>query len=492
MGGTGVLIERWSNSDILTIIDVWARQPVGACRMDQATHTILRFDRFALDVTRGCLRENGHDIELRPKAFEVLRYLTENSGRLISKNELFEVVWPRVTVSDDSLVQCIRELREKLRDTDHRLIKTVPRRGYLLDAAVTSDPQAPVVAAMTPQVDPAGERRRVLRLRLPYVVAIIAALVIGILGIAIYWLDQWFGPEDPPAPASQGISAETARSPVAFRDCPTCPEMIALPAGEFMMGSPTSERGRSNVEGTPRAVTIRKPFALGRFEVTVEQFSTFVSETGLAVGNTCRLIAKVDGDAVGWSEPKATFLQPSYDASPTHPVGCISWHQAQAYVAWLRRRTGKPYRLPTEAEWEFAARAGTSTAFNFGDDDTQLCAHARFADLGTPFAWRASCRNETAAYGPFPVGTLPPNRWGLFDTHGNVWEWVEDCWTSNAAEMPTDGSAFTRTGGCEVGIVRGGSWASGPTRLRSAMRLPQMILRHDENMGFRVALSLND
>ncbi len=457
--------------------------------MDQVTHTILRFDRFALDVTRGCLRENGQDIELRPKTFEVLRYLTENSGRLISKQELFEIVWPRVTVSDDSLVQCIRELREKLGDTEHRLIKTVPRRGYLLDAAVMSDPEAPVVAAAKLLSDPAEGGRRI---RLPYVVAVAAALVIGILGIAIYWLDQWFGPDDAPVQASRTANAEAANPPVAFRDCPVCPEMIALPAGEFMMGSPTNERGRNNVEGAPRPVTIRKPFALGRVEVTIEQFSTFVSETGLAVGNTCRLIAKIDGDAVGWSEPKATFMQPSYEVSPTHPVGCINWHQAQAYVAWLRRRTGKPYRLPTEAEWEFAARAGTTTAYNFGDDDTQLCAYARFADLGTPFAWRAGCRNETATYGPFPVGTLTPNRWGLFDMHGNIWEWVEDCWTSNAAEIPTDGSAFARAGGCEVGIVRGGSWASGPTRLRSAMRLPQMILRHDENMGFRVALSLGD
>lgn len=460
--------------------------------MDQVAHTILRFDRFALDVTRGALRENEQDIGLRPKAFEVLRYLTENAGRLISKHELFDAVWPRVTVSDDSLVQCIRELREKLGDTDHRLIKTVPRRGYLLDAVVTSDPEVPVAAAMMPQAAPAEPQRFVSRIRLPYVVAALAALVIAVLGIGVYLLDQWFGADDPPVEASRSTSAATAHTPVAFRDCPMCPEMITLPAGEFMMGSPTSERGRSNVEGTPRAVTIRRPFALGRFEVTVEQFSAFVSETGLTVGNTCRLIAKIDGDAVGWSEPKASFQQPSYDASPAHPVGCINWHQAQAYVAWLRRRTGKPYRLPTEAEWEYGARAGTSTAFNFGDDDTQLCAHARFADLGTPFAWRASCRSETAPWGPLPIGTLPPNRWGLFDMHGNVWEWVEDCWTSNATEMPVDGSAFARPGGCEVGVVRGGSWASGPTRLRSAMRLPQMILRHDENMGFRVALSLND
>lgn len=460
--------------------------------MDQVSHTILRFDRFALDVTRGCLREDGRDIELRPKAFEVLRYLTENSGRLMSKQELFEVVWPRVTVSDDSLVQCIRELREKLGDTEHRLIKTVPRRGYLLDAIVTSDPDAPVAVSALAQADTGARAQGIQRIGLPYVVTVTAALVIGVLGVAVYWLDPRSGSDDPLVRARGAPNAEVSHVPTTFRDCPLCPEMIALPAGVFTMGSPAGERGRNNVEGAPRPVMIRKPFALGRVEITVEQFSTFVSETGLSVGNTCRLIAKVDGDTVGWSEPKASFMQPGYDVSPVHPVGCISWHQAQAYVAWLRRRTGKPYRLPTEAEWEYAARAGTTTAFSFGDDETQLCTYARFADLGTPFAWRAGCRNETAGYGPFPVGTLTPNPWGLFDMHGNVWEWVEDCWTPNAAEIPTDGTAFTRTGGCEAGVVRGGSWASGATRLRSAMRLPQTVGRHDENMGFRVALSLND
>jgi formylglycine-generating enzyme required for sulfatase activity len=460
--------------------------------MDQMAHTILRFDRFTLDVTRGCLQDSEQDISLRPKAFEVLRYLTENAGRLISKQELFDAVWPRVTVSDDSLVQCIRELREKLGDTDHRLIKTVPRRGYLLDASVSSDLAMPAVAAAKLQADVSEQTPRPARVRMPYVVSIVAALVIGTLGIATYWLSEWFGSDEQPVEASSSASAETVHAPVTFRDCPGCPEMIALPAGNFTMGSPADERGRSNVEGAPRAVTIRKPFALGRFEVTVGEFSAFVEETGMAVGNACRLIEKIDGDAVGWSEPKASFMQPSYDASAAHPAGCISWHDAQAYVAWLRRRTGKPYRLPTEAEWEYAARAATAKTFSFGDDETQLCTHARFADLNTPFAWRASCRSETATYGPRPVGSFSANAWGLFDIHGNVWEWVEDCWTPIAAEIPTDGSAFTRAGGCEVGVLRGGSWASGPTRLRSAARLPQRVGRRDENMGFRVALSLND
>jgi hypothetical protein len=105
-------------------------------------------------------------------------------------------------------------------------------------------------------------------------------------------------------------------------------------------------------------------------------------------------------------------------------VVCISWHEAQAYTAWLRRRTGKQYRLPTEAEWEYAARADTQTSYSFGNDETELCTSARFADLGSRFGWRGGCRSDTATYGPIPVGKLRPNPWGIFDMHGNAWEWV--------------------------------------------------------------------
>jgi formylglycine-generating enzyme required for sulfatase activity len=152
--------------------------------------------------------------------------------------------------------------------------------------------------------------------------------------------------------------------------------------------------------------------------------------------------------------------------------------EAQAYVAWLRRRTGKPYRFPTEAEWEYAARAGTRTAYSFGNDENALCAYAR--------------RSDTVTYGPLPVGSLKPNPWGLFDMHGNAWEWVEDCWTPNPLEIPTDGSAFSHPGSCEIGVVRGGSFAAGSRRVRSAIRTPVNTATQAYNNGFRVALSLGD
>jgi Sulfatase-modifying factor enzyme 1 len=115
---------------------------------------------------------------------------------------------------------------------------------------------------------------------------------------------------------------------------------------------------------------------------------------------------------------RAPEVHPGFDTTGSHPVVCISWHEAQAYTAWLRRRTGKQYQLPTEAEWEYAARADTQTSYSFGNDETELCTSARFADLGSRFGWRGGCRSDTATYGPIPVGKLRPNPWGIFGMHG--------------------------------------------------------------------------
>jgi formylglycine-generating enzyme required for sulfatase activity len=210
------------------------------------------------------------------------------------------------------------------------------------------------------------------------------------------------------------------------------------------------------------------------------------------VGNFCKFIVAFDRTPIIWGPPEASFREPGFDVMGSQPVVCVSWHEAQAYVAWLRRRTGKPYRLPTEAEWEYAARAGTRTAYSFGNEENALCAYARFADLGSQFGWRDGCRSDMVTYGPLPVGSLKSNPWGLFDMHGNAWEWVEDCWTPNPQEIPTDGSAFSHPGNCEIGVVRGGSFAAGSRRVRSAIRTPVNTATQAYNNGFRVALSLGD
>jgi formylglycine-generating enzyme required for sulfatase activity len=464
--------------------------------MHEAVHRILRFDRFALDVTRGCLRCGEEEVALRPKAFEMLRYLAENSGRLVSKQELYQAVWPDVTVSDDSITQCIRELRDKLGDNDHSLIKTVSRRGYLLNAVVTADiPDQVAVKQGAGARQQVGVLQRVVMAlkasQLGVRLAVIAGAGLLFGSFAIHRI-AWRSSVTDVGHLSIAAHGGAVSVPPGFRDCADCPEMVPLASGEFMMGSPTDELGHLEVEGVPRRVIIPKSFAIGKFEVTVDQFSAFVADTGMTAGNLCRQIAAFSRSPVVWGPPEASFRNPGFEVMGSQPVVCVSWHDAQAYVAWLRRRTGKPYRLPTEAEWEYAARAGTNTSYSFGDDVTELCGYARFADLSSRYTWHDACRSDTTTYGPLPVGSLKPNPWGLFDMHGNAWEWVEDCWTSTAAEIPTDGSAFVRPGNCEMGVVRGGSFAAGSRRVRSAVRQPVPIATHNFNDGFRVALPLSD
>jgi formylglycine-generating enzyme required for sulfatase activity len=276
----------------------------------------------------------------------------------------------------------------------------------------------------------------------------------------------------------------------SFKDCSLCPDMIVLPTGEFMMGSPAGENGHTDMEGLPRRLTMSKRIAIGKLEVTVEQVSAFMADTGMNVGGSCQPIIDPSRRVPTWGQPSVSMLSPGYDVTQSHPAVCISWHEAQSYVAWLQRRSGKPYRLPTEAEWEYAARAGTTTRYSFGDDETSLCGYARFADLGSQFGWGDGCRSNVVSYGTTPVGALKPNPWGIFDMHGNAWEWVEDCWTPNPEEMSSDGSAFSRPGSCEIGVIRGGSFAAGSRRVRSAIRHPVRTTKHLYNIGLRVALSL--
>src|SRR5215475_4503208 len=276
--------------------------------MDHIVHRVLRFDRFALDLARGCLRAGDQEIDVRPKTFEVLRYLAENARRLVSKQELFEALWPNVSVGDDSLVQCIHELRQKLGDDGRRLIKTVSRRGYLLDATVSlqapqsvSNGSAPVptdgLAKPATRLD---VLHRALRGTIPAHKshmwgAATAGLVCVALGI-IYLIGAPLLITNPRhVSVAKNIAAEQYLRPT-FRDCGNCPEMVAVPAGEFMMGSPADEPRRQWEEGFPRRVVIKKPFAIGRFEVTVDQFSAFVAETEVTAGNQCTTIVGDNGN----------------------------------------------------------------------------------------------------------------------------------------------------------------------------------------------------
>lgn len=256
-----------------------------------------------------------------------------------------------------------------------------------------------------------------------------------------------------------------------FRDCALCPEMVVIPAGKFMMGTLAAGAQANSDESPQHGVTIAKPFALGRFEITLDDWNACVSDGGCSTNP----LAKGDEH---------------------RPMTKISWDDVeQQYIPWLSRVTGHTYRLPTEAEWEYAARGGPSAPagqkFSFGNDGARICEYGNSADLSAREArggWiESSCNDgfaETA-----PVGSLKPNSLNLYDMHGNVWEWVQDCWNGNYQNAPSDGSARTN-GNCSLRVVRGGSWAAEVNALRSADRGWNRPNAGSTTIGFRIARSL--
>ncbi len=282
-----------------------------------------------------------------------------------------------------------------------------------------------------------------------------------------------------------GVFPEKLKPGDTFRDCSDCPEMIVVPAGSFMMGSPKSEKGRSDDEGPQRRVTISKPLAVGKFEVTRRQFDAFVKATGHAVGDSCWTF---EGEK--WNERKGrSYRNPGFSQGGDHPVVCVHWHDAKAYVKWLNGKVdGAPYRLLSESEWEYVARAGTTTLYFFGSDESALCANGNGADKGTSLIWKNnSCSDgykRTA-----PVGTFSKNDFGLYDVLGNAWEWGEDCWHENYRNGPTDGSAWLKAndGDCTKRVLRGGSWFITPLVLRSAVRVRLGAEFRNVDVGFRIA-----
>jgi formylglycine-generating enzyme required for sulfatase activity len=241
------------------------------------------------------------------------------------------------------------------------------------------------------------------------------------------------------------------------------PEMVLIPAGSFLMGSSANEPERTNNEGPQHQVQV-PAFELGNYEVTFEQWDACVTFGGC----THR-----PGDR-GWGRG-------------TRPVINVSWDDAQEYVKWLSTRTGKHYRLPSEAEWEYAARAGTTTPFSTGNCITTTQANYDGNDD------YAGCGAKTGFYlrQTQPVGSYPANRWGLYDMHGNAREWVQDCWHDSYIGAPQDGSAWLDVCGTSGRrVLRGGSCFSYPQILRSAYRFGNVSVYRSMLLGFRVARTL--
>ena len=277
----------------------------------------------------------------------------------------------------------------------------------------------------------------------------------------------------------------------------TLPDMQLIPAGVFAMGSPKEEKGHDNDESPVHQVTVYRSFALSRCEVTVGQFKRFVKETGYKTdaerGDGCYSLNK---DASKFeNNASANWKNLNFSQTDDHPVVCVSWQDAKAYTRWLSAITQAVYRLPTEAEWEYAARTlnGSALSRYWGDDPDKACEYANGADQTLKkalpaFNYTIANCNDRAIYTQV-AGSYVRNAFGLSDMLGNAWEWVEDCWHDNYDGAPLDGSAWQKAT-CDRRVVRGGGWNSEPEIIRSANRDwsdPDLAV---SSTGFRIARAL--
>jgi len=266
-----------------------------------------------------------------------------------------------------------------------------------------------------------------------------------------------------------------------FTECPECPAMVGVPAGRFVMGSPAGEAGRFDTEGPQHAVTI-KAFALAKYPVTTEQFLAFLKDTGYQP-KPCNTLLGTQWHTQG----RGIAYPPDYTDPRLWPAVCLNVDDARAYIAWINKKaraahpalgTRAPYRLPSEAEWEYAARGGTATARWWGEE------------LGKGNANCNGCGSEWDDKLLAPVDALKPNPFGLYGMLGNAWEWTADCWHPSYQNAPADGRAW-ESGDCSRHVLRGGSWDNLPVFVRAAARSPGSGADDYSSLaGFRIARDL--
>ncbi len=295
--------------------------------------------------------------------------------------------------------------------------------------------------------------------------------------------------------------AASAENPVVVRDFETCPELVVLPPGSFVLGAEKDEGQRwkmldrmSANEGPRVSITFTESVAIGKTEVTRGQFAKFIQETGYKVKRGCFHLT-----SSGWSvQPKLNWENPGFDVTDDHPVACVQRPAILAYIGWLSETTGQPYRLPSEAEFEYAARGGATSetqATFWGEDWTNACRYQNGADLtfvpnapDIPYGQYADC--DDGYVFTSPVATFEPNAWGLYDMAGNVSEWTSDCYQDSHADIPRDGSPVSKKK-CRAWVAKGGSWAGFPGLLRPATRLRLREATTGTGFGFRVARAVS-
>ena len=469
-----------------------------------------RIGAFLIDPEAYEMRRDGALVPVEPQVFDLLVLLIANRHRSLTKDEIIDGIWQGRAVSDATLSSRIRSARQALGDdgSAQKLIRTIHGRGFRfvgeveeVDAAAArasgqhAGVPPPLDESKAPRGTPSEKRAggglaTLLPRSRPWAAVAIAAMICaGTAGV--YLFARATGSSDVRAqrPDAPTVTTVLHAPQPTFRDCDVCPEMAALPEGFFLMGGAPTDQRRWNTELPQHLVRVAKSFALGKFEVTFDEFAAFVNASGHQPATRCNVFVL---DLDRWVGKDTTFRDPHYPQGGSHPATCISWFDAKAYAAWLSGKTGKPYRLPSEAEWEYAARAGTTTPLSFGDyTHSRVCDYAKFADASTRFAWKDQQCSSDFGHGAAPVGRHRPNPWGLHDMHGNVWEWVEDCWHPSYTGAPDDPRPWLEDGDCTHRTTRGGSWRNAVQDLRVTARLRYPPAHAAQVRGFRVALSLD-
>lgn len=283
------------------------------------------------------------------------------------------------------------------------------------------------------------------------------------------------------------------------RDCEHCPEMVVIPAGTALLGASAEDKFGNADELPERTFVIRQPFAVSRYEVTRDQYEAFVRATNRPVGGDCLTDRRKRGD---WQYDTATtFRDPGFVQPGDHPVACVNWDEAQAYIAWLNTQTGDAYRLLTEVEWEYVARSGwtQNMIYPWGNNPAKGCPFANVFDRTTLQTYAGVDTSGYKVFDPMdcadgwlntsPVGSLQPNAFGVYDMIGNVAEWVEDCYSATRDRLSESGAPPAESS-CARRMVKGGSWGTLAHNVRIAERIPYPGTHRDDSIGIRVARTL--
>lgn len=305
--------------------------------------------------------------------------------------------------------------------------------------------------------------------------AAILAITLGIYFLGHHQITRWLA-------ANRGTAISIPTQGEVFRDCPTCPLMKALPPGEFRQGAAAGQADAAPFEMPQHAVHIAYPLGMGVYEITVGEFREFAQATGHKSAG-CQMYNGQwhDSPELNWNN--AGFTQTSL-----HPVACVSWRDAHDFAAWLSQKTRQKYRLPTESEWEYAARAGSPATRPWKDNIESACSDANVADQAAAQqypGWKVHPCSDGYVY-TAPVGSFQPNAFGLYDMLGNVFEWVQDCWHADYGGAPTDGSAWSANGDCNQHNLRGGSWFTAPALVSTAARNRFEETYRSNSIGFRL------